>query len=200
MDNQRDVQTEITQLLQEYQYGDKASYDKLYKIVYDQLKKVAHNIKFHNPDNYTMNTTALVHEAYIKLLNNNGVTWESRRHFYGLAAKAIRQILIDSARKKLAQKRNPSEKIHFDEPFDMPEDTAYDVEALEYALQKLEKRFSKVSKIVEYRFFIGMTVQETAEALDISPATVKRNWAMGKMWLYNEIKRLEGNGLTPFSR
>jgi len=198
MDNQRDVQTDITQLLQDYHYGDKAAYDKLFKLVYAQLKKVAHNIKFHNPDNYTMNTTALVHEAYLKLLNNNSISWENRKHFYSLASKAIRQILIDSARKKLALKRNAAENSE-DDLLNMPVDTAYDIEALEYALKKLEKKYTVVSKIIEYRFFVGMTVKETAEALEISPATVKRNWAMGKMWLYNEIKKLDRGSLTFFA-
>ncbi len=192
MDNLRDVQTEITQLLQDYHSGDKKAYDKLFNIVYAQLKKVAHNIKFHNPDNHTMNTTALVHEAYLKIVNNETITWESRQHFYSLASKAIRQILIDSARKKLALKRNSSEKNPFDDPFNMSEETAYDIEALEYALKKLEKRYAVVSKIVECRFFVGMTVKETAEVLEISPATVKRNWAMGKMYLYHEIRKLGG--------
>lgn len=192
MDNLRDVQTDITQLLQNYQDGDKAAYDKLFNLVYTQLKKVAHNIKFHNPDNYTMNTTALVHESYLKLINNETINWKNRKHFYSLSSKVIRQILIDSARKKLARKRSATDHLQ-DDLFNMPEETAYDIEALEYALKKLEKRYAVVSKIVECRFFVGMTVKETAEVLEISPATVKRNWAMGKMWLYYEIKKLRGS-------
>lgn len=194
MVTERDVQSEITTLLQDYHNGDKTAYDRLFKIVYGQLKKVAHNIKFHNADSYTLNTTALVHEAYLKLLSNNNVTWESRKHFYSLASKAIRQILIDSARKKLARKRTPSHEP--DHSLEMPEDTAYDIEALEYALNKLEKKYQTVSRIIEYRFYAGMTVQETADILRISPATVKRNWAMGKIWLYNEIKKLDKGNTT----
>lgn len=187
---------EITSLLQRYKSGDKQVYDKLFKAVYHQLKKVAHNIRFHHIDYQTLNTTALVHEAYLKLLGSNAsMNWENRRHFFSLAAKVIRQILIDSARKKLAQKRS-SEEVQTDEGFmEMPENTAYDVEALEKALKKLEKRFSTVSKVVEYRFYTGLTIKETAEMLDLSPATVKRNWTMGKLWLYNEIKRYDGLGV-----
>ncbi|MGM0565986.1 MAG: ECF-type sigma factor [Bacteroidota bacterium] len=187
---------EITSLLQRYKSGDKQVYDKLFKAVYHQLKKVAHNIRFHHIDYQTLNTTALVHEAYLKLLGSNAsMNWENRRHFFSLAAKVIRQILIDSARKKLAQKRS-SEEVQTDEGFmEMPENTAYDVEALEKALKKLEKRFSTVSKVIEYRFYTGLTIKETAEMLDLSPATVKRNWTMGKLWLYNEIKRYDGLGV-----
>lgn len=187
---------EVTSLLQRYKSGDKQVYDKLFKAVYHQLKKVAHNIRFHHIDYQTLNTTALVHEAYLKLLGSNAsMNWENRRHFFSLAAKVIRQILIDSARKKLAQKRS-SEEVQTDEGFmEMPENTAYDVEALEKALKKLEKRFSTVSKVIEYRFYTGLTIKETAEMLDLSPATVKRNWTMGKLWLYNEIKRYDGLGV-----
>ena len=180
---------EITQLHSKSEDGDKQLYDKLYGRVYDQLKKVAHNIKFHNSDQQTLNTTALVHESYLKLVNNKAISWESRKHFYSLAAKAIRQILIDSARKKKARKRSPG--VHESQPALLP-DSAYDVEALEHALRKMEMKYSTVSKIVEYRFYAGLTIKETAELLNISPATVKRNWAMGKMWLYREIKRMEG--------
>lgn len=186
---------EITTLLQRYQDGDKHVYDKLFKTVYHQLKKVAHNIRFHHIDYQTLNTTALVHEAYLKLLGSDAsLNWENRCHFFSLAAKVIRQILIDSARKKLAQKRTPEEREPVDGLMEMPEKTAYDVEALEKALKNLEKKYAIVSKVVEYRFYTGLTIKETAEMLDMSPATVKRNWTMGKLWLYNEIKRYEDFG------
>jgi RNA polymerase sigma factor (TIGR02999 family) len=183
------IRNEITVLLTEYKEGDKQAYDKLFDMVYGQLKKVAHNIKFHNSDQQTLNTTALVHEAYIKLINSDEISWESRQHFYSLASKAIRQILIDSARKRKAKKRNPEKQELVPE---QSSETPYDIEALEMALRKMEKKYGTVAKIIEYRFFIGLTIKETAELLQISPATVKRNWAMGKMWLYREIKNLEG--------
>jgi RNA polymerase sigma factor (TIGR02999 family) len=188
MGDRDDIRNEITVLLTEYKEGDKELYDKLFNMVYGQLKKVAHNIKFHNSDQQTLNTTALVHEAYIKLINTDKISWKSRQHFYSLAAKAIRQILIDGARKKQAKKRNPDQQPT---STGLPSESPYDVEALEFALRKMEKKYETVSKIIEYRFFVGLTIKETAELLQISPATVKRNWAMGKMWLYREIKNLE---------
>lgn len=188
MSEKDDIRNEITILLTEYKEGDKVMYDRLFNMVYGQLKKVAHNIKFHNSDQQTLNTTALVHEAYLKLVNTDNITWKSRQHFYSLAAKAIRQILIDGARKKQAKKRNPENHDLFAQ---LPSESKYDVEALEYALRKMEKKYETVSKIIEYRFYVGLTIKETADLLQISPATVKRNWAMGKMWLYREIKNLE---------
>lgn len=196
MEEQNITSQEITSLLQRYHNGDKQVYDKLFKGVYQQLKKVAHNIRFHHIDYQTLNTTALVHEAYLKLLGSDAsMGWQNRRHFFSLAAKVIRQILIDSARKKLAQKRSPEEFQPDEGLMEMPEKTAYDVEALDKALKKLETRFATVSKVIEYRFYTGLTIKETAEMLDISPATVKRNWTMGKLWLYNEIKNYESFGV-----
>lgn len=185
----KNTDNEITTLLEEYEKGHKAAYDKLFNTVYDQLKKVAHNIKFHSSDFQTLNTTALVHEAYLKLVGSTSLSWRNRRHFFSLMAKAIRQILIDGARKKTAQKRKTN---NADDTFlfDIPEKTAYDVEALEIAMQKLEKKYSTISKVIEYRFYTGMTIKETAELMNLSPATVKRNWAVGKMYLYYEIKKL----------
>ncbi|MGM0376164.1 MAG: ECF-type sigma factor, partial [Bacteroidota bacterium] len=132
------------------------------------------------------------HEAYLKLAGNESVQWESRGHFYSIAAKAIRHILADYARKKLAKKRGSQpEEIQNHLKITLSNETAEDIEALEMALKKLEAYNKRVLQIVECRFFGGMSIEETAQALDTSPSSVKRSWAMGKVWLHQNIKKLQ---------
>ncbi|MBS3777003.1 MAG: sigma-70 family RNA polymerase sigma factor [Bacteroidales bacterium] len=187
-----DHQLPVTELLDQYNQGYHQAYDQLFSLVYNQLKKVAHNIKFGRSEFETLNTTALVHEAYIKLFNHRNLKWDSRRHFYSLAAKAIRHILVDYARKKLALKRRHNEvELQEDPGIHLSYETAEEIESLEKALKKLEKYNKTVLKVVECRFFAGMSIQETATTLNVSPSTVKRNWAMGRLWLHREIKKLQ---------
>ncbi len=188
----KDQQPDVTVLLQQSSKGDEEAYKQLFELVYQQLKKVAHNIKYRRSEFETLNTTALVHEAYLKLSGNEAMDWESRGHFFSLAAKAIRHILADYARKKLAKKRS-GQKQPLDEnsPIQLSYESAGDLEALEQALTRLEQTNPQVSKIIEYRFYTGMNIQETAEILDVSESTVKRNWAMGKLWLHREIEKIQ---------
>lgn len=185
-----DQHVSVTQLLDDVNKGDENAYNELFSMVYSQLKKVAHNIKFRRSEFETLNTTALVHEAYLKLAKNESLKWESRGHFYSLASKAIRHIMVDYSRKKLAKKRDSQyDMIHDQLKIDLNQEAAEDIEALELALKKLEKHNKTILKIVECRFFGGMNIEETAQALNVSPSTVKRNWAMGKLWLHHEIKK-----------
>jgi len=187
-----DQNISVTRLLYDYNAGNDEAYDRLFSLVYHQLKKVAHNIKFRQPEYETLNTTALVHEAYIKLAGNKEIQWESRRHFYSLASKAIRHILVDYSRKKLAKKRNAiKDRLEEHVRINLNQETAMDIEALEKALKKLEKQNQTVSKIVECRFFGGMSIKETAETLETSESTIKRSWALGKLWLHREIIKLQ---------
>lgn len=188
--NDQDIS--VTKLLYDYNRGNEKAYDRLFSLVYNQLKKVAHNIKFRQPEFETLNTTALVHEAYLKLAGNVNIQWESRRHFYSLASKAIRHILIDYSRKKLAKKRDaPEDSIEENIQINLNYETAMDIEALEKALKKLEQQNPTISRIVECRFYGGMSIKETAETLNTSESTVKRSWAMGKLWLHREIKKIQ---------
>ncbi len=187
-----DQQLPVTDLLDQYNQGNQQAYNELFSLVYHQLKKVAHNIKFGRSEFDTLNTTALVHEAYIKLFKHQKNNWESRRHFYSMAAKAIRHILLDHARKKLAKKRQRDEPESPAYPaMQLSFETAHDIDALEKALKKLEQYNPTVLKVIECRFYAGMSIQETAATLNISPSTVKRNWAMGRMWLHREIKKIQ---------
>lgn len=182
----------ITQLLEDCNNGDEKAYNQLFSLVYGQLKKVAHNIKFNRSEFDTLNTTALVHEAYIKLAGNDALQWESRGHFYSIASKAIRHILADYARKKLAKKRD-HQPVEIPNQFNinLNQEAAEDIEALEMALKKLEEYNKTVLKIVECRFFGGMNIEETSQALNISPSSVKRSWALGKIWLHQKIKQIQ---------
>ena len=186
---------DITQLLHDCNEGDEKAYNQLFSIVYGQLKKVAHNIKYNRSEFDTLNTTALVHEAYLKLAGNDSLQWESRGHFYSIASKAIRHILTDYARKKLAKKRDHQPvEINNQLNINLSQEAAEDIEALEMALKKLEEYNQTVLKIVECRFFGGMNIEETSKALNISPSSVKRSWAMGKIWLHQKIKNIQTPG------
>lgn len=188
-------QFNITQLLYDCNKGNEKAYNQLFSIVCGQLKKVTHNIKYNRSEFDTLNTTALVHEAYLKLAGNESLQWESRGHFYSIASRAIRHILADYARKKLAKKRDHQPvEINSQLNINLSQEAAEDIEALEMALKKLEEHNKTVLRIVECRFFGGMNIEETSRALNISPSTVKRSWAMGKIWLHQKIKKIQTPG------
>jgi RNA polymerase sigma factor (TIGR02999 family) len=134
-----------------------------------------------------LETTALVHEAYLKLIDQNSVSWQNRAHFFAIAAQAMRRILIDNARKRSAAKRD-GEKIPLDDVAVISTDKAHHLIALDEALQRLEEIDPQQSRIVELRYFGGLTIEETAEAMSLSPATVKREWAMARAWLYQQLQ------------
>jgi RNA polymerase sigma factor (TIGR02999 family) len=159
-------------------------------LVYDELRKLAGGyLQAERADN-TLQATALVHEAYLRLVDWQNVTWQNRAHFFAVAAQVMRHILVDHAREKGAQKRGGGmTKLSLDEALSFAQQREVDMVALDDALKELAEFDETQGKIVELRFFGGLTIEETAEALRISPATVKREWTMAKAWLHKTIVR-----------
>ena len=178
----------VTQLLIDWSKGDKAALDALLPVVYEELRHQAARYLRRERAGHTLQTTALIHEAYIKLIDQRNVHWQNRAHFFGIAAQAMRRILVDHARAKNRAKRGGSDiRVSFNEANLVGQQQDLDIEALDEALTRLSQIDEQQSRIVELRFFSGLTVEETAEVLGISPATVKRDWSMAKAWLHREI-------------
>ncbi len=181
---------EITQMLQAISRGDGAEMEKLFPLVYDELRRLASGYMRREKDYHTLQTTALVHEAYMRLVDQTQADWKDRAHFFGIAARLMRQILVDHARTRDAQKRGGDvTKIELDEAVSFTGEKDLNLVALDDALQTLATFDVTQSRIVELRFFGGLTLQETAEVLNISASTVKREWGLAKAWLRREIVR-----------
>jgi len=178
----------ITSLLHEVRNGNNVAFNRLYENVYDELHRLAGNIKFYRSGE-TLNTTALVHEAYLKLVPSKDLNWQDRTHFFRVAARAMRQILIKQARYKLAGKRGSGKSnITFtDELYLQDQLNPEDLISLDQALTELEKIDPRQAKIVECRFFAGMSIKETAAAFGVSEPTVKRDWRLARAWLVREL-------------
>src|SRR5881628_304532 len=192
---------DITGLLRELSQGRAGVLDRLMPIVYDKLRRIAHaQLRGERPE-HTLNTTALVNEAYLKLVNVRQVEWRDRAHFFAVAARLMRRILIDYARARQREKRG-GDAVHVPlaEAQDIPLGRAADdLLPLDEALARLETQSERQCRVVECRCFAGMTVEETAAALDTSPATVKRDWAFARAWLNRELgqdrsERAEADG------
>jgi len=181
-------QQNITLLLEDCIRGKKGAVDELLPQVYNELRKISSKYLRDEYKNHTLQTTELVHEAYIKLIGDQNISWQNRAHFFGIAAQSMRQILVDHARKRKSLKRGEGKSnISLDEVFEISEKTDDQIIALDEALKRLETLEERSSKIVELRYFSGLTIEETAEVLNISPATAKRDWNFAKAWLYREI-------------
>jgi RNA polymerase sigma factor (TIGR02999 family) len=181
---------DVTGLLLEWSRGDKTALDKLIPLVYDELRRLADNCLRRERSGHTLQPTALVHEAYLRLVNETKVTWQNRAHFFGVAARLMRQILIDYARRQHAAKRKRTgPKVSMIESADIPQERDVDLVALDDALISLAAIDPRQSQIVELRFFGGLTIEETAEVLGVSLATVKREWNVAKLWLLREMKK-----------
>jgi len=178
----------ITELLVGYGRGDKEALDKLMPIVYDELRRQAARYLRREQPGHTMQTTALIHEAYVRLVDQRNVQWQNRAHFFGIAAQMMRRILVDHARTKKRAKRGGSAvKVSLADATIPVKEQDLDVVALDEALNRLAEIDEQQSRVVELRFFSGLTVEETAEVMGISPATVKRDWSMAKAWLHREL-------------
>ena len=175
-----------TVLLLRWKSGDRHAIDELLPIVYEELRRLAKGYLHRERLEHTLQSTALVHEAYLRLIDQN-VDWQGRSHFFGIAAQMMRRILVDHARARNAAKRGEGLKVTLDERMALAEARDLDVIALDGALDRLSKLDEGQAKIVEMRFFAGLSIEETAEALGISPATVKRDWAMARAWLAREL-------------
>ena len=177
----------LTQLLIKASNGDKKSLDEILPLVYDELRKIAQNYLNRERGDHTLQATALVHEAYIRLIDQRKVDWKNRSQFFGLASQMMRRILVNHAENYKAQKRGSGQKLQLDETVDVSFEENLDLIDLDNALKKLAEFDEKKSKIVEMRFFGGLTIEETAEVLGISHATIEREWAFAKAWLYREL-------------
>ncbi len=178
----------VTTLLLDWSRGDKAALDQIVPIVYDELRRQAARFLRREQAGHTLQTTALIHEAYIRLVDQRNVKWQNRAHFFGIAAQLMRRILVDHARTKKRAKRGGSGiRVSMTDATLVTKGRDLDAVALDEALDKLAVLDPQQARVVELRFFSGLTVEETAEVLSISAATVKRDWSMAKAWLHREI-------------
>jgi RNA polymerase sigma factor (TIGR02999 family) len=179
---------EVTQLLVAWGNGNKAALEKLMPLVYDELRRLAHHYMRREHPGHTLQTTALVNEAYFRLVDQKHVHWQNRAHFFAISAQLMRRILIDHARSHQFVKRGGgAHKVSLDEVAVVAQEQAADLLALDDALRSLAAIDERKGRIVELRFFGGLSAEETAEALKISPRTVMREWSMAKAWLYRAI-------------
>jgi len=181
---------DVTEVLRKLSDGEQDAPARLMPLVYEELRKLSQGYLQDERSDHTLQATALVHEAYVRLVDWKNVTWQNRAHFFAVAAQVMRRILVDSAREKKAQKRGGGlTKLSLDEAVSFAQEREVDLVALDDALNSLAQLDAAQSKIVELRFFGGLTIEETAEALSISPATVKREWTLAKAWLHKTIIR-----------
>lgn len=179
---------EVTQLLQAWSAGDRAALDKLIPLVYDELHRLAHNYMRREHAGHILQTTALVSEAYLQLIDAGKVNWHDRTHFFAIASKLMRQILVHSARSRNAQKRGGNiRRVSLDDSAVFASKPDADLIELDDALAALAEIDARKAKVVELRFFGGMTLEETADVLKVSADTVWNDWDLAKTWLYREM-------------
>ena len=179
---------DVTRVLNTWRAGDPAAVAQLMPLVYEELRRLARNYLRRERPDHTLQATALVHEAYLRLIDADAVSWQNRAHFYGIAAKLMRRILVDHARARNASKRGGLvEKISLDEARDLPPVAANDLVALDGALQDLTKNYPRKGQVVELKFFGGLEAKEIAEVLQVSEKTVLRDWQFAKLWLCREL-------------
>lgn len=184
-----DAPGEVTRLLNRLRGGDKRAESKLITLVHDELRKLAAAYMRRERADHTLQPTALVNEAYVRLAAQKEVNWQSRAHFFAVAAQVMRRVLVDYARNRLAQKRRGRRNsISLDQAYVFSEDRSSDFLALNEALTRLEKRDERTYRVIELRFFAGLSVNETAEVLGVSARTVKREWNFGRAWLLGQLK------------
>ena len=180
---------QITRLLQAHHEGDREAFDRLVPLVYDRLRRIARGQIGRRGRGYTLDTTSLVHEAYMDLVEETGVDWQDRSHFYAICARAMRRILVDYARERTAKKRGGGKPDLTLEPELLGvEQQAEQVLAIDRALESLAGFNERLARLVECRDFAGMTEEETARALDISLRTVQRDWTRARAWLQKELR------------
>ena len=180
---------EVTQLLAAWSDGDRSALDKLLPLVEDELHRLAHRYMSHEREDHTLQTTALVNEAYLKLIDQKVVHWENRAHFFGIAARIMRRILIDHARKHLGPQRGGGKKLSLDEVAVVSDERAAELMALDDALTSLSKVDERKGRVVEMRYFGGLSVEETAKVLDVSVDTITRDWRRAKAFLRRELSQ-----------
>ena len=184
----------VTDLLVEWRGGDQAALDRLIPIVYDELRRVA-SARLRSEGSHTLQTTALVHEAYLRLVDLDRMTLQNRTHFFAMAARLMREIVVDHARRRHALKRGGDVTVlGLDAVETGVENKVVEVLALDEALTELASLDARVAHVVELRFFAGLSISETADALDVSSATVERDWTVAKAWLWQRLAPVDDSG------
>ena len=185
-----DASHQITRLLVDWGKGDKVALEQLMPLVYDELHRMAKRCMSGQPGGHTLQTTGLIHETYLKLVENTEKEWKNRAHFFGVAARAMRHILVDHARSKRRQKRGGAmQQITFNGSAIISKDNSGEILAIHEALENLGKLDERKVRVVEMKFFGGMTTAEIADVLKMSPETVKRDWKFARNWLLRELTR-----------
>lgn len=189
---------DVTVLLGQISQGDDRAASRLIPLVYAELRRLAGGYMRHERSDHTLQPTALVHEAFLRLVEQSSVDWEGRAHFFRVAAQMMRRILIDHARGTLREKRGSGEKpVPLEEALVFAPEQSMELIKLDEALERLSKIDPRQGRIVELRFFGGLTVEETAEAMEISPKTVKRDWSVAKAWLHGDLKKYHDADARP---
>jgi len=187
---------EVTQLLLDWSNGNQAALDKLMPLVYGELHRLAHQYMNRERPGHTLQTSGLVNEAYLRLVDQREVHWQNRAHFFGIAAQLMRRILVDYARSRHYAKRGgDARQVSFDEAVIVSPERATEVVALDDALKRLAVIDERKSQIVEFRFFGGLSIEETAEVLKVSPGTIMRDWTLTKAWLRKEMMGTPGRSV-----
>ena len=181
---------EVTQLLMAWRDGDQAALEKLMPLVYDELYRIADRYMRGEPPEHTLQATALVHEAYLRLVELNSIRWQDRAHFLAIAARMMRRVLVDYARHRCSGKAGAGQcTLALDQVATVSQEPAPELIGLDEALQSLEALDPRKGRIVEFKFFGGLTIEESAEALGVSHATVEREWRLARAWLFRELRK-----------
>ncbi len=178
---------DVSELLRAWSDGDQRALDALTPVVYAELRRLAARYMRRERPGHSLQTTALIHEAYLRLADYRRMQWQNRAHFFAVSAQVMRRILVDHARRHNLKRGRGVEHVSLDEAAIVGEDRAADLVALDDAMRALEKVDPRKVKVVELRFFGGLTVEETSAVLDVSPVTVRRDWTTAKLWLYREL-------------
>ena len=179
----------LTELLDDWQQGDRTALEKLTPLIYDELRRIAHRYVQRERNGHTLQTTALVNEAYLRLAGQQKIEWQNRAHFFAVSAQVMRHILIDHARRRrFAKHGGDAQQVSLEEASLMTEQRAAELVALDEALDELAKLDSRKSRVVELRYFGGLSLEETAEVLEVSVMTVRRDWRAAKAWLFRRMK------------
>ena len=186
-DSDTDGAADVSRLLADWAAQDPTARDRLVPIVYEELRRLAHHYMRGERVGHTLQTTALVNEVYLRLAGINGLQWRDRTHFFAMAGRLMRRVLVDYARRHSRDKRGGGVSVTTLDDYAVTTEPSVDIIALDEALAQLAVVDSQQSQVVELRFFAGLSIEETAEALGISPATVKRDWTTAKMWLHHEL-------------
>jgi RNA polymerase sigma factor (TIGR02999 family) len=179
---------EITRILKDWEAGDTEAPARLMPLVYEELRHLARNYLGRERSDHTLQPTALVHEAYLRLVDERSINWKDRAHFYGIAARVMRRILVDHARAHNAAKRGGGQaKLPFDQAPELPAETGVNLVALDSALNNFAQAYPRKSEVVELKFFGGLDTKEISKILDVSEKTVLRDWSFAKVWLCREL-------------